>query len=88
MECKKKVFYSAEEANIRAGEINSENAKRKGKTDFRPYKCEYCDKWHLTSMRKHQYKYVEYVEYRNEINTKSFINRESEYWNQYYGVKN
>jgi hypothetical protein len=35
-------------------------------------------------MKKHQYLYANNVKYRNKINEKSFIKKESEYWEDYF----
>jgi hypothetical protein len=76
------------EANIRAGEINSENAKTKSKnTRFRPYKCPYCNKYHLTSMTKHFHKMVTDPEYRTKVNESRFIKEEADYWNDKFNIK-
>lgn len=85
MKCKKKAFQSAEEAEARAGQINSSNKKTKKQNELlRSYKCKDCGNWHLTSMKKHQYLYANNVKYRNKINEKSFIKKESEYWEDYF----
>lgn len=91
MDCTKKSFDSALEANLRAGEINSENSKKKKfPIQIRDYKCPKCDKWHLTSMQKGKFKQNEKfktdLKYRNKLREKAFIRRESEYWNEYFGA--
>lgn len=81
------MFYSSEDANKRACEINSENSKtKKQKELLRPYKCDVCNNWHLTKMPKHQYKYRNDVKYRNEINEKAFIRKETMHWEDYFGI--
>ena len=88
MECEKKTFNSALEASVRAGEINSENAKaKKKKRILRSYKCKECSGWHLTSMGKHLYRYHNSPVYRDNFNTDAFIKKEAEHWNSYFGIE-
>ena len=77
MTCQKKAFEEGKEAEKRARQIRSET---NGKTKMRPYKCDKCGKWHLTSMSKHTHKFVTNVQYRNEVYQKAFIRKESAYW--------
>ena len=79
---------SAKEADSRADEINSENSKIKNNTRLRPYKCETCGNYHLTSMTKHAYKLKNDIKYRNDVKEKKFIETESEHWNNYFGIDN
>lgn len=91
MECKKVKFSSPEEASKRSNEINNKNKKTKyQKQILRPYKCDFCDGYHLTKMVKSTYKhntrYRNDLKYRNDIHEKAFIKRESEHWENYFGV--
>jgi hypothetical protein len=87
MKCEKRAFDSMDEAQKRSGEINKENAHKKGAKPLRPYRCGDCQKWHLTSMTKHQFKYKSNKNYRNHVNERAFIKRESEHWERYFARK-
>ena len=88
MDCKKVDFDSLKEAKKRAAEINLNNSKSEGqKQKLRAYKCELCNKWHLTKMPKYKYMWKNNVGYRNEIREKKFVERESEYWNRHFGTE-
>ena len=89
MECEKKAFVNINDARIRLTEIvlNSD-------MDIKPirvYKCEYCGKYHLTSKSHSAYdlntkKKRKAIQTRNWKREKSFIKRESEYWENYYEI--
>lgn len=68
MNCNKKPFDSMEEANLRAGEINSENKSNR----MRPYRCS-CGKIHLTSKSKEEYK-------KRSLEKRKFLRIEADYW--------
>jgi hypothetical protein len=88
----KKIFHTESEAKKRSNEINKENKKSGIKTKLRLYKCPDCNKYHLSSMNKHQQKHVEKfhkdLNYRNEFRERNFIKRESQYWNKKFGIDN
>lgn len=83
--CQKTSFSSMDAANARSNAINASN-KGKSVRLLRPYRCDVCAMYHLTSMTKHQHRYVTDVRYRSMINTQAFIRRETEYWEDYYGI--
>ncbi|BBI90767.1 hypothetical protein [Tenacibaculum phage PTm5] len=85
MLCNKKSFDTADSANNRANEINNSNKHTTNKK-LRPYKCDICSKYHLTSMNKYSYKYKKDKKYRNQVRENNFIRRETEYWNKKFGI--
>ena len=91
MECTKKSFASAQEAEARALEIHKENKlngnQRKGSKPMRPYKCDLCGSYHLTSQTKHQYRFQTDVNYRRSIRKSSFIKRMTSHWEMHFSRK-
>jgi len=81
-DCKKKVFESKSEAKRRACEINKENYGKKGVRKMRAYLCNYCGKYHLTSLHIVGYQFRTNIKVRNRLRESAFIKRESEYWEQ------
>jgi len=91
MACNKKAFDTQKEVAKRANEINESNAKnsafKKGKIlTLRYYQCDSCGKYHLTSMDKHAHKYATNKKYQKEVNKKSFLNKETDYWKRKLGI--
>lgn len=87
-ECNKKTFNSKTEANNRAQTINNDNKKNKGqKKLLRAYKCPDCELFHLSSMTKHNYRFVNDIDYRNNLKEEQFIKREGEHWEEYFKKK-
>lgn len=80
--CSKKQFSTGQEANERANEIMNEVANSGGKQYMRPYKCEVCGMYHLTSKRKSDYKKKrkKTVDEITKIRQDRFIERESEFF--------
>tara|TARA_R110000796_G_scaffold248124_2_gene374559 strand:- start:14522 stop:14779 length:258 start_codon:yes stop_codon:yes gene_type:complete len=77
--CEKKTFESKELASIRLEEIKIEGGKEK--TPLRVYKCDKCEKFHLTSITRDTQKKIN--KRREGIKNKpfkDFLNRETEYW--------
>lgn len=88
MSCVKVSFGSALLAGNRANQINVENLKRDPNAiKLRSYKCDECNEWHLTKMSLHNYRFITEVNYRNEVRERAFIKKESEYWNNYFGLE-
>lgn len=88
MKCSKKKFENSQDAQKRANEINEENKKNKSQKErLRPYKCDICNKFHLTSMTKDQHKWHTDAEYRHRKKHDAFIRRETEYWENRFGIK-
>jgi hypothetical protein len=86
MDCPKKGFDTKLEAKNRASEINIKNNENHDKTKLRVYKCEWCNKYHLTSTTQRTYKFRTDVNYRTRELEKAFVRRESEYWNNRFGI--
>jgi hypothetical protein len=91
MECKgKKLFETKSIAQIRVNEINQENRENKDRTHLRYYKCSICGGFHLSSLKKEEYKHrkkLKNPEYRAEIRTKRLVKIETEYWEDKFGVE-
>lgn len=86
--CNKKTFSSLEDANGRAKTINEENRLKNNSVELRGYKCDICNSFHLTHLKKEEYKYNKNRNKINEcINESKFIEKESEYWEDYYNKK-
>lgn len=90
MDCEKKAFKTREEAEQRLQEIISESLE--DTVPFRVYECEYCDYFHLTSKtekdyKKNKLKRRKQIAKINERREKTFINRESRYWNKRFGIE-
>lgn len=84
--CNKTVFFTSQDAHERVQEINQENSIIGREERLRHYKCDNCGYYHLTSMKKHDYKKKNDGMYRKKLQFKSFLRRESEYWKGKLGV--
>lgn len=86
--CEKKTFETKKLANKRCKEINKEiRIKKNQKHLLRVYRCEICNKYHLTKMSVHKYKFKTDVSYRNKLHEEKFIEKESNYWNLKFGIE-
>lgn len=81
--CKKKGFDNVELANKKISEIYKETKKS---LLMRAYKCKECSKFHLTKMTKHKHKFFTDKTYRKDIQLKSFLKTETEYWNRKFNI--
>jgi formate dehydrogenase assembly factor FdhD len=91
MKCPKVSFESSEQANERSVEINKQNKDEGSKKKrLRPYKCQYCSKWHLTSMNKKKFQHKQKLktdrDYLREVKRNNFIKRESDHWIKKLGL--
>jgi hypothetical protein len=89
MYCKKKTFDNFQEATTKLTEIMSESIEKV--KPIRVYKCIYCNKYHLTSKKISEYgrnvqRKIDGIRRRNLRRERSFIKRESEYWEKYFDV--
>ncbi len=83
MMCDKKSFPTMFDAHTRAQEINK---KERGNL-MRPYKCDKCDNFHLTSMTKHKHRVLNDIDYRNNHRQNVFLKNEVSYWEEKLNVK-
>lgn len=81
MNCDKKTFETLKKAVKRANQINHENNQNKNNNlKLRAYKCNDCNKFHLSSLSEHQHKYFTDKNYKTKVREKSFLKLETEYW--------
>lgn len=90
MKCEKATYLTLNEARIALTKVMIKS-KRKIKP-IRIYKCEHCGMYHLTSKTERQYKTNlqlknKEIKKRNQIREKAFIERESNHWNEYFGIE-
>lgn len=76
------------EGNKRSEEINASNKKtNRQKESLRPYRCEKCNKIHLTKMSNHRFKLKTDIRYRVKTREENFIRNESEYHEIKFGIQ-
>ena len=87
--CEKKTFEDITEARERLTEIvlTSTNKVK----PIRVYKCEKCNKYHLTSKSKGEFNEIKLnkaytIKRLNKKREDIFIARESKYWESYFGI--
>ena len=89
MQCdKKKAFETKEDAVKRISEIKEDVGKSKQQKPIRSYRCEICNKFHLTSWSK---KEKQEIELKREIKKMYRAELVAEYWikkKQWYDLVN
>lgn len=89
MKCSKKSFDTIDEARLRLTQIFI-NSNRSTKP-IRPYLCNECGKYHLTSKTKQKFqsnlqKKRNFIKTKNKKHENNFIKTESEYWEKKFGI--
>ena len=80
-----KVNFDSIGAQKRAKEINESN-KGTNVRELRPYKCNKCGNYHLSSMTKKFYSQTKNVEARNKTREERFISREVTHWERKFNL--
>ena len=88
-QCTKKAFLTMEAANLRTGEINSaiaatqRHSRQKTRLRrLRPYKCDNCNYYHLTSKTKKWYQVKKDPALKRKLRKESFIKRTAAHWSK------
>jgi hypothetical protein len=85
--CKKATFPNVESANERAKQINEKNIGNNDSTRLRPYKCEKCSEYHLSSMDLSKHKEIKKDKNKNKEKKRNrFLAMERDYWNKKFGL--
>lgn len=80
-QCEKTSFESKEKALERIQQIAASPDRGNGRKPHRAYKCEHCEKWHLTSTSKKKYKENKNKpKIRAERRYQNWISKEADYW--------
>lgn len=90
MKCNKKAFDNLDDARIRLTDIVL-NSSRDIKP-IRPYKCEWCGLYHLTSKSEKKYKKNiakkhNAIKRENDKREFDFLRKETEYWETKFGIE-
>lgn len=88
MNCVKVSFENGQIANERTVQIRNEEKEKGNRAVLRPYKCEHCNKYHLTSKTKADREKTRKKSHdeKTKLREQKFIQRESEYYARKFDI--